>query len=179
MVSYEISGASGRLSRHPELSTGFLLILLQLPASGSRLPSFADYAVAEVFKGKPARVDFRSDPVARRFRTRLTAGAAKGPNFAGRFTVVVWGCGTACESVAIIDAKSGRVYSPLGPVSNGVCFRPDSALMITDPIDRETFEAYQGHLPEWLKTRYWKWDGTKMMEISSSRALMETPCDSK
>ena len=46
---------------------------------------------------------------ARRLRTMLRIGAASGPNFAGHYTPVTWGCGVACQEFAIVDAKSGRV----------------------------------------------------------------------
>ena len=41
----------------------------------------------------------------------IREGAAKGPNFAGHFTIADWGCGAGCVSIAVIDAKDGKVYS--------------------------------------------------------------------
>ena len=74
-------------------------------------PRFEDYPVKEVYRGRPApvRLDSRR---ARMFRTRLAEGASAGPNFAGRYTVVVWGCGTGCAQMAVVDAGTGRVYFP-------------------------------------------------------------------
>jgi len=37
---------------------------------------------------------------------------ASGPNFAGHYFVIRWGCGSDCLMMAIIDAKTGKVYSP-------------------------------------------------------------------
>ena len=156
----------------------FLLLLLQLKPVAV-LPNFEDYHVGEPYKGKPAIVDLRSDPDARRFRTRLRQAAAKGPNFAGHYVVVMWGCGTSCQSLTIVDSRTGKVHSPLDPTSEGACFRIDSALLITDPIDQETFDRYEGKLPDWLKTRYWKWDGNKMIELASTRAVMEKSCNER
>ena len=51
---------------------------------------------------------------ARRFRTMIREAAAKGPNFAGHFTVAEWGCGAGCVSVAIIDAATGSIYRDRG-----------------------------------------------------------------
>ena len=82
------------------------LLLLQLWATGTRLPVFDDYPTKEIFIGKPARVDLRSESDAPRFRTRLTQDAAKGPNFAGSFTVVMWHCGSNCQTVAMVNAKT-------------------------------------------------------------------------
>ncbi len=42
----------------------------------------------------------------------LREGAQQGPNFAGHYTLVRWGCGSGCIEMAIVDAKSGRVFHP-------------------------------------------------------------------
>ena len=74
-------------------------------------PRFEDYPVREVYRGpvSPVRIDSRQ---ARMFRTRLREGARGGPNFAGRYTVVIWGCGTGCAQMGVVDAATGRVYFP-------------------------------------------------------------------
>jgi hypothetical protein len=46
------------------------------------------------------------------FRTRLREDSRGGPNFAGRYAVVVWGCGTGCAQMGVVDSKTGRVYFP-------------------------------------------------------------------
>lgn len=42
---------------------------------------------------------------------------------AGHFTLVVWGCGISCVSLAVIDAKTGEVHSaPFGVLGGyGLC----------------------------------------------------------
>ncbi len=62
------------------------------------------------------------------FRTRIRDGVAKGlgvmregkeqpgPNFAGQYVVIEWGCGSECGRMAIVDALTGKVYSP--PISS-------------------------------------------------------------
>jgi hypothetical protein len=74
-----------------------------------RLPQFEDHPVTEIFKGPPAPPKLRR-PVDRLFRTRIREGAAKGPNYAGHYTIADWGCGMGCVSIAIVDAKDGRIY---------------------------------------------------------------------
>lgn len=75
-------------------------------------PALTDYPVNTQFTKKPAPVDFKSHPEAWTFRTRLREGAAKGPNFAGHYTIVTWGCGSSCLYFAVVDATSGRVIFP-------------------------------------------------------------------
>ncbi len=42
----------------------------------------------------------------------LREHSKEGPNFAGHYTVVFWGCGTACRELAIVDANTGKVVFP-------------------------------------------------------------------
>jgi hypothetical protein len=68
------------------------------------------------------------------FRTRIREGVEKGwgvringqrdkeqnrpgPNFAGHYIVIVWGCGTGCIQMAMSNADTGAVYDP--PLSDG------------------------------------------------------------
>ena len=51
-----------------------------------------------------------SHPDAWRYRTRLRAALGKPPDFAARYVVVLIGCGTCCEWVALIDVETGRVH---------------------------------------------------------------------
>jgi hypothetical protein len=74
-------------------------------------PRFEDYPVREVYRGPVATLRLDSKR-ARMFRTRLREDSRGGPNFAGRYAVVVWGCGTGCAQMGVVDSKTGRVYFP-------------------------------------------------------------------
>ena len=66
----------------------------------SSLPTFSAFGVPLQIAGTPAISDvFKGG--ARMFRIRITEGALRGPNFAGLYTVVQWGCGTGCAELAI------------------------------------------------------------------------------
>ena len=67
----------------------------------------------------------------RRYRTVIRQGVTKGygvegsdgrqrpgPNFAGHFFIITWGCGSPCLMAAIVDATIGRVYPPPFHYSN-------------------------------------------------------------
>lgn len=75
-------------------------------------PSFKDYPSGPIYTGPPAAPDVRSHPASRLFRTMIREGAKSGPNFAGRYAIVRWGCGSGCRAHAIVDAKSGAVFHP-------------------------------------------------------------------
>lgn len=92
------------------------MILAVLVAQAPLTPSlaFEDYAVSTVFQGKPAEPSLSSHSQARTYRTALRNQARKGPNFAGGYTIVQIGCGTGCSLLAVVDARTGRVFFPTG-----------------------------------------------------------------
>lgn len=138
----------------------------------SQAPIFTDYSATENFSGTPAPVNLTSHPQARRFRTVLQQGAKQRPNFAGKYTVVTWGCGTSCQSVGIINAETGSVYILDSPAAAGVKFQLDSRLLIVNPP-----ENLSENEPNWIQTRYYVWDGTQLTQVSASTS--ETPAKSK
>ncbi|CAN5356268.1 hypothetical protein BH20GEM2_BH20GEM2_11830 [soil metagenome] len=122
-------------------------------------PSFEDYPVEEIYRGEPAPVDLDSHPDARQFRTALSRGAAEGPNFAGHYTVVTWGCGTMCQQLRIVDARTGRVYE--GPISMlGVEYRLDSRLLVINPP-----QAVRENPCPTCETTYYVWNGEGLERI--------------
>lgn len=74
-------------------------------------PAFGDYAAGAPYAGRPAPVVLRTRRD-RMFRSRLREAASAGPNFAGRYTAIHWGCGTGCAQLAVVDAVTGLVYWP-------------------------------------------------------------------
>src|SRR5687768_8755805 len=95
------------------LLVAFALALCAPAQAAGEDALFAKYPAAAMHKGKPAAVDLASHKDARTFRTRLREGAAKGPNFAGHLTVIQIGCGTMCQLVVLVDARNGKVHTPL------------------------------------------------------------------
>jgi hypothetical protein len=136
----------------------------------SALPRYADHPVKEQFSGKPASPDLKSDPEAKRFASVLSEGTKNGPNFAGSYTIVQWGCGAGCQSFMIVDAKNGSIHTPRFSAERGLCFRKDSSLLIADPITREFL--VNNVVPEQYKTNYYLWDGKKLSPIAESRSVM-------
>src|SRR5258708_19850026 len=78
-------------------------------AQKNALPAFEQFGVDEIFKGKPALPKITGSH--RWYRTMIRRGAAKGPNFAGHYTIATWGCGTSCVSITIIDPQDAIVYT--------------------------------------------------------------------
>ena len=78
------------------------------------VPRFEDFPVSAsaIFNGTPADPQFQN-PGRRMYRTMIRQATKKRPNFAGRYRIAEWGCGTACVQIAIVDTKSGQVYRTL------------------------------------------------------------------
>lgn len=76
--------------------------------SAAKTPQFRDYPVRDVFRGRAAKVDLGT-PENRNYRTRLKEAAAQPTNFAGRYVLTTWGCGTSCVTGAAVDLMSGKV----------------------------------------------------------------------
>lgn len=79
-------------------------------AQDGAAPGFGDYA-APAYKGRAAALKLTT-PLTRNYRTRLREGARRAVNFAGRYKLHTWSCGTSCLQTAFIDAKTGEVFFP-------------------------------------------------------------------
>lgn len=94
-----------------------IVFLLQTHPLITAIPRFEDFRVSEIFKGAPAKPLLQTR-FARLYRTNIRVAAKGGPNFAGHFTIVEWGCGSDCGGMAVIDEQTGRVYeSPSGVIA--------------------------------------------------------------
>ena len=102
--------------------------------------STVEYPVAleDRFVGAPAQVDFDFEPTAEEFRTTLVEAVARGPNFAGHYRVVEWGCGTGCQSFSVVDVRDGRIVAYNIPATYGAHFSLESRLFVTNPQENAT-----------------------------------------
>jgi hypothetical protein len=150
-------------------------------------PLFEDFPVVEEFHSEPARVDLSSHPIARTFRTRLRDGARQGPNFAGHYALVWWGCGNECQGSLVIDLRTGKVYGPVAPPSElpsastgrkkemlessrGIDFRLTSKLLIADPPCPKDYNPCVSFGRSEEPVRYY------IMERDGLRLIHTTPC---
>jgi hypothetical protein len=78
----------------------------------SKAPKFSAYRVDAPPMAESPKVDLKSNPIAREYRTVLQQESAKGPNFAGHYRVVVWECGSSCAVLAVVNLATGKVLTP-------------------------------------------------------------------
>jgi hypothetical protein len=92
----------------------FMLVLVSTLCTAQHwehAPKPEDYLVSESFTGTP-RPPVLTTKKAKLYRTVLRQGASQGPNFAGHYTVVAWGCGMDSFELAVVDAKTGTIHFP-------------------------------------------------------------------
>ena len=90
-----------------------------------------------------------------------------GPNFAGHYIVIRWGCGSDCLMMAIVDAKTSEVHPP--PLSGAgtelfvpmdimgdreIDFRLDSALMVLGNACRTARTQCGVYYFDWKDNRF-------------------------
>jgi hypothetical protein len=142
-----------------------LLVLCCLGASAQTdVPKFEQFPATETFAGKPAA------PVLRRakdrlYRTMIRIQAEMGPNFAGRYAVALWGCGSSCNGGALVDEKTGEVLDlpfsviAVGPGMFGdgeemVEFKKDSCLFVFRGCPEENNARCGAYYYEWTGSRF-------------------------
>jgi len=142
----------------------FSLVAVTAVASES-LP-FDKYP-SRIFRGKPAVPQLRT-PLALEHRTAIRNGAKHGPNFAGHYTVVDWGCGTSCGVYVIMDARTGEIHEP-PEISKGVDlgiagpeFRPNSKLMVVASCPPPEVYGFKN-----CERKFCKWDGSHLVLIKT------------
>ncbi len=92
---------------------GLISSVLLTMATAQRTPTFAPYSVP-VEKATAKKINFASHPKAKKFRTELSEALETGQvDFAGKYIVASWGCGSGCTQSALIDATTGNVYFPV------------------------------------------------------------------
>ena len=129
------------------------------PVQTEKLPTFQQYHVARVYRGKPALPVFTTQEE-REFRTQIRRQVAKGPNFAGHYTVVTWGCGTQCTSFAVVDATTGQIFfHAQHETVSDVFYNLDSRLLVTD---------YCIGAEKTCTRKFWEWIGKETKLITKS-----------
>lgn len=120
----------------------------------AHLYRFEDFP-AERYEGTIADIDISNAPGAKKFLTAITEAAAPGVNFAGRYAVAEWGCGTSCQDHAIVDLATGRIIQFGLPSALGVEYVADSRLIVVNPPERVT-QLTSGMWPLDLASDYYE-----------------------
>jgi hypothetical protein len=142
----------------------FLITIFSLNVVGQKTPTFKQYEV-KIEKKIAKKVLLTSHSKAKMFRTNLREALATNEvNFAGKYIIAEWGCGSGCSQFGIIDAKTGKVFFPdilyqvlVDYNCSGLSFKKNSTMIIIDGYpgngDDEVDVAKRG-------ISYYQWTGT-------------------
>lgn len=120
-----------------------------------KLPKFEDFPAIEFSNNKNIVVDINSDPIGRLYRTAIRSDVESfGINFAGKYSIADWGCGSGCQDGVIVNADTGQIYEMPILTTNGHEARKDSRLLVQNPLI-----VGSGWMNDWFKMRYWEWTG--------------------
>lgn len=134
------------------------------PPEESR-PAFADYPTFDPPDPLVEHVDFTSHPDAALFGDALREAIGEPADFAGRYRIVLVGCGTSCQAALVLDAGSGRVLT--GPAAEfGVDYRADSRLLVVNPVERVSAAFAADAIPAWAGTRWFVFDGSVFLALT-------------
>jgi len=79
--------------------------------SDTKAPTFGEYPSTTQEVASTPKLDLKSNPIAKTYRTVLRQEITKGPNYAGHYRVAFWGCGSSCAMFAVVDLKTGSVIT--------------------------------------------------------------------
>ena len=104
-----------------------------------------------------ADIDFKSNPLAERYRTVITEKYNElEVNFASYYVITTWGCGSGCVTGVMVDIRDGIVYSmpedkEWGGNGTYIESKKESKLLITVAVA----QSQSGEVEEIRKS--WEW----------------------
>jgi hypothetical protein len=105
-----------------------------------------------------ADINFKSNPIAERYRTAITEKYNElEVNFASYYVVTTWGCGSGCVTGVMVDIRDGFVYSmpednDWGGNGTYIESKKESKILKTVAVAQSSSEEIE-------ETRkYWEWN---------------------
>mgnify|MGYP000264598090 CR=1 FL=1 len=92
---------------------------------------FSDHPIESIYDGPIAELDTKSSELAGIFRTRIRNQLKEGVNFAGHYSIMMAGCGTECQMIAITDVITGKVVVETSSRAD-IGYTENSKLLIID-----------------------------------------------
>ena len=85
-----------------------------MPTGAPTSVNFADYRVKPVAtqRHEEAIIDKSAWVDKQKFPSVVKTAASMGPDFAGRYAIIRWSCGTWCSNAVISDVITGKMYDP-------------------------------------------------------------------
>lgn len=142
-----------------------LIACALLQAQTAKLPTFEQYQVKKIFTGKPAIHTHLTASLPGGYHSAVRDAAKRGPNFAGKFALARWSCGSSCVQMAVINEQTGAVYR--GPIEKLNFSAPQHSAAAFEPLEfrRDSRLLIARGCPEEVQsncaTFFYEWKGTK------------------
>jgi len=116
------------------------------------------------------------------FSQSVKAEISKGPDFAGRFAILLWSCGTACSNATIADVQTGKTHDTpfvgiVGCRENGDSETLRSKAASTLLIAQGSLEMAYGHYFDEgpCGTFYFEWRANRLRLIGCEIPAVNRP----
>jgi len=106
------------------------------------VPDFSSYKVDLGTGPVIIPINFTSNTRALAMQNEILAATSSGINFSQKYLLVEASCGVTCQNHAIIDSITGNIMHYGMRTTGGVSFRPDSSLLIVNPIGNNITRYY-------------------------------------
>ncbi|MGO3742393.1 hypothetical protein, partial [Kerstersia sp.] len=132
--SYDTGTSTSPVYSPSKQASNFVQDEASKKSSALEPPKFNNY-LSEIYDGPRASVNLVSD-FDKNFRTRIRNTQSQPVNFAGKYVLSTWGCGTFCLMGVAVSSQTGRVVSLPGSVccwkgaGESIIFRKNSSLLV-------------------------------------------------
>lgn len=112
----------------------------------------------------------------------MKAAISDGPDFAGRFAILLWSCGSACSNATIADVQTGKTHEtpfvgivgcPENGNSEALQSKADSSLLIARGSLEMTYGHYFDEGP--CGTYYFQWRSNRLRLIGCEIPVLDSP----
>ncbi|MBU1106158.1 MAG: hypothetical protein KKB51_05765 [Candidatus Riflebacteria bacterium] len=138
----------------------------QLFAATPANPAWDNYKVTQVPASFSAPIDMKIvDKECSWAKDYIASDTTEQPDFAGFFKILRVSAGTMCSAILLVDCRTGKIVQAPFSVEVGCSYKLESSLFIVNPIEqiREAFS--ESMIPDWLKTKYYSWNGKRFVPL--------------
>ena len=151
------------------ISTLFITV-----SAGAKEYRFNDFPTDSYSNSTLKQVNLDSYPDAEYLKDKLTHLIGRAPNFAGKYILAAFGCGTACQVVTIVDVDTGNITMPVSS-SDGSCYSKNSKLLIINPYIANTYDE---DLQDWAFTYYYIIQNGRLELLYQTKEPLKGECES-
>jgi len=123
-----------------------------------------EFFISKIVRNTAVRPNLNSE-LFWNYRTRIREASRAEPNFAGRYSLDYWGCGTSCQVGVVVNLVTGEVIMiPMATL--GYEYHVHSALLVVNPPEDGEVLAQR---PDYSWPEYYLFNGKDFLLLHSGR----------